>query len=246
MTHICVSEQTIIWATVGILLIKPLGTNFSEILIAIYIFPFCAFPIISAGNWYTNSGRRCSKTLRAPNVRVGNTCIRSWFLVSISYKLLLYWNIDRKWFGSVSFENLYQTFIHWTSNISVIFNKRRCLNNGSVCALYSVLSIYRCHFSFNNSRKTPHISPLRSRYGTSFLSAKFDLSFGTITVGLCALSCCIQPRYIESLQYSLFVMMRTALFCNLASLPHLNPKMLPQIEYEKQWTNRTWFSTHIT
>ena len=56
----------------------------------------CAFLIKSAWNWYTNSGRRCRKTLRAPNVRVGKTCIRSWFLVSISYKLLLYWNIDQK------------------------------------------------------------------------------------------------------------------------------------------------------
>ena len=35
------------------------------------------------------------KSLRS-NVRVGKTCIRSWFLVSVSYKLLLYWNIDRK------------------------------------------------------------------------------------------------------------------------------------------------------
>ena len=44
----------------------------------------------------TYSRRRCPKMLHAPNVRVGKTCIRSWFLVSISCKLLLYWNIDRK------------------------------------------------------------------------------------------------------------------------------------------------------
>ena len=55
MTHICVSKittigsdngllpgrrQAIIWTSVGILLIGPLGTNFSEILIKIYIFSF--------------------------------------------------------------------------------------------------------------------------------------------------------------------------------------------------------------
>ena len=64
MTHICVSDltnigsdnglsparrQAIIWANAGILLIEPLGTNFSEILIGMQIFswssskwrPFC-------------------------------------------------------------------------------------------------------------------------------------------------------------------------------------------------------------
>ena len=55
VTHICVSKITIIvsdnglspgrreaiiWTSAGILLIGPLGTNFSEILIEIYIFSF--------------------------------------------------------------------------------------------------------------------------------------------------------------------------------------------------------------
>ena len=55
MTHICVSKQTIIgsdnglspdrrqttiWTNVGLLLIEPLGTNFSEILIEILTFSF--------------------------------------------------------------------------------------------------------------------------------------------------------------------------------------------------------------
>ena len=55
MTHICVSNliingsdnglpperrQIIIWTNPGILLIKPLGTKLTEILIEIYIFPF--------------------------------------------------------------------------------------------------------------------------------------------------------------------------------------------------------------
>ena len=94
-----------------------------------------AYLIKSAGNWYINSERRCRKTLRAPNVRFGKTFIRSRFLVSISYKLLLYWNIDRKQFGSVLFENLYQNFVNWTSNISVIFIKCKSLNT-VLCAHY--------------------------------------------------------------------------------------------------------------
>ena len=55
MTHICVAyltiiasdnglspsrRQAIIWTNAGILLIRPLGTNFSEILIEIHKFPF--------------------------------------------------------------------------------------------------------------------------------------------------------------------------------------------------------------
>ena len=47
VTHICVSKlpiigerQAIIWTSAGILLIGPLGTNSSEILIAIYTFSF--------------------------------------------------------------------------------------------------------------------------------------------------------------------------------------------------------------
>ena len=55
MTHICVSKltiigsdnglspgrrQTIIWTNAGILLIRPQGTNFNEILIEIHTFSF--------------------------------------------------------------------------------------------------------------------------------------------------------------------------------------------------------------
>ena len=67
VTHICVSKlsiigsdnglspgrrQAIIWTNDGILLIGPLGTNFSEILIKIYIFSFKKMHLkISSGNW---------------------------------------------------------------------------------------------------------------------------------------------------------------------------------------------------
>ena len=67
VTHICVSKltsigsdnglspgrrQAIIWTNVGILLIRPLGTNFSEILIEIYTFSFKKMHLkISSGKW---------------------------------------------------------------------------------------------------------------------------------------------------------------------------------------------------
>ena len=68
VTHICFSKLTIIgtdnglspgwrqaifWTNVGILLIGPLGTNFSEILIEIYIFSFKKMLLkMSSGKWW--------------------------------------------------------------------------------------------------------------------------------------------------------------------------------------------------
>ena len=67
VTHICVSKltiigpdnglspgrrQAIIWTNAGILLIVPLGTNFNEILIEIYIFPSMKMHLkLSSGIW---------------------------------------------------------------------------------------------------------------------------------------------------------------------------------------------------
>ena len=66
MTHICVSNltigsdnglspcrrQAIIWTNVGILLIGPLGTNFSEILIEIHTYSFKKMHLkMSSGKW---------------------------------------------------------------------------------------------------------------------------------------------------------------------------------------------------
>ena len=70
----------------------------------------------------------------------------------------------------------------------------------SVSVRYSSLSIYGGHFSLNNSRKTTHSSLVRARYGVSFVRAMFKLSFATVIVRLCAQSCCIWPRYTESLR----------------------------------------------
>ena len=67
VTHICVSKlstigsdnglspgrrQAIIWTSAGILLIKPLGTNFSESFIEILIFSFKKMPLnVSSAKW---------------------------------------------------------------------------------------------------------------------------------------------------------------------------------------------------
>ena len=66
MTHICVStltiigsdnglspgrRQAIIWTNAGILLIEPLGTNFSEMLLEIYTFSFTKMHLKMSGKW---------------------------------------------------------------------------------------------------------------------------------------------------------------------------------------------------
>ena len=58
-------------------------------------------------------------------------------LVSIS------WNVQWKNFGSNPLLNLYQNFMHWTSNISLTLSNFGYLNKGSVCALYLLKVIIR-------------------------------------------------------------------------------------------------------
>ena len=75
VTHICVSKltiigsdnglspgqcQAIIWTNAGILLIRPLATNFSEILIKIYTFSFKKIHLIMS---YGNDGHFVSASM---------------------------------------------------------------------------------------------------------------------------------------------------------------------------------------
>ena len=82
VTHVCISKLTIIgsdnglvpgwcqainWTTVGILLIRPLGTNFNEILIEIHEFSFKKIHFkMSPGNMIADilSQPQCVNTLR--------------------------------------------------------------------------------------------------------------------------------------------------------------------------------------
>ena len=102
-----------------------------------------AFWVMALGYSRNKSGIRCLKTLRALLVRVGNKWSWFWPRVSIWYNSLLNVNIVPKYSGSDLFTNLYQNFIHWTSNISLTFSISSSLNNGSVWALYLLFVIMR-------------------------------------------------------------------------------------------------------
>ena len=65
---------------------------------------------------------------------------------------------------------------------------------------YSALSIYRGHFSLHNSRKTSRSSPVRARYGVSFVTAKFDRSFLQLNCwALCTIILYMTTLYRESI-----------------------------------------------
>ena len=89
----------------------------------------------------------------------------SWFWprVSIWYNSLLNVNIVPKYPGSDLFTNLYQDFIHWTSNISLTFSISSSLNNGSVWALYLLFVIMRrarfCSLNILFHSKPQHVIP---------------------------------------------------------------------------------------
>ena len=61
---------------------------------------------------------------------------------------------------------------------------------------YNALSISRGMFSLKNS---PHCSPERAKYGVFYLTSYSEQSFCFLPFALCSASCCIRPRYIESL-----------------------------------------------
>ena len=73
--------------------------------------------------------------------------------------------------------------------------------DGTVLIQYRALLIYCHHISLEISWKTLHSSPVRVRYGVSFVNGKFGQSCFIVTIALCVLSCYRWPRYIESLYY---------------------------------------------
>ena len=53
--------------------------------------------------------------------------------------------------------------------------------------IYNALSIYRGHISLDISRKTSHSSPVRARYGVSFVNAESGGSCIIVNVVLCVI-----------------------------------------------------------
>ena len=119
--------------------------------------------VMALGYSCKKSGIWCVRTLRALTVRVGNKYSWFWPRVSIWYNSLLNVNIVPKYSGSDLFTNLYQNFIHWTSNIFLTFSISSSLNNRSVWALYLLFVIMRrarfCSLNILFHSKLQHVIP---------------------------------------------------------------------------------------
>ena len=91
------------------------------------------------------------------------------------------------------------TYVIAINKVSKVQTLRRCFFKVSpyLCAL----DISRSFFFVDLRNPPPHSSPVRARYGVSFLNAKPDRSFTIIAILLCVLTSFWRPRYIESLEY---------------------------------------------
>ena len=130
MTHICVSKltiigldnglspdrrQAIIWTNVGLLLIGPLGTNFSEILIEILTFSFKKMRL------KVSSAKRRSFCLGlnvltyVVNLRTG-FCLTQTGATSYALKCDMPWNVD---LWKIKWLNIpFDTFVNILCNIT--------------------------------------------------------------------------------------------------------------------------------
>ena len=141
VTHICVSEltiigsdnglsperrQAIIWTSAGILLIGPLGTNFSEISIKILIFSFKKMHLkVSSGKWrpfclglnvlinkasvntFTSTNRLL---LRYSCSYIHRSLTRSYMARDILNNYLLAWSYNHQFFWSCYIEVISKGF----------------------------------------------------------------------------------------------------------------------------------------
>ena len=140
--HICISKitiigsdnglspgrrQAIIWTSVGILLIGPLGTNFSAILIEIYTFSFKKMHFkMSSGKW---------RPFRLGlNVLIQLEIIYLHFHSNLPPANELKIQKDHYWNVHVSY-NMFSEKSHFKSEKWLIFNSQNPVNIGSVYSL---------------------------------------------------------------------------------------------------------------
>ena len=149
VTHICVSEftiigsdngltpcrrQAIIWTNVGILLIRPLGTNFSENLIEIHAFSFKKIDLkMSSGKWRSFC--------------LGLNVLSAW-LLSLSEAVMVYCLLDPskniQWNASILIpENEFETVV---CTMATILSRPQCVD----LTAFILLRDFLCHFAWSH------------------------------------------------------------------------------------------------
>ena len=74
---------------------------------------------------------------------------------------------------------------------------------------YCAMPLQRGNFLSKYSRKARHSSPVRARYGVSFVGSAADWYSASISPVICTISCYIRPRYIGTRPY-LYAYTRTS------------------------------------
>ena len=151
--HICVSKltiigsdnglspsrrQAIIWTNAGILLFRPLATNFSEIWIKIYVFSFTKMHLkMSSGKWRPfclslNVLRLSVDSIVMPKAVTSLVQIMSvpshylnkcWNIVNSTLRNKLQWNINRNWCIFIQ-ENAFENVV-W--KMAAILSQPQCV-----------------------------------------------------------------------------------------------------------------------
>ena len=140
MTHICVDNltiigpdnglspgrrQAIIWTNAGIMLIGPLGTNFSEILIEIRTFSFKKMRLkLSSGKWrpfclsLNVVKKKCVK-LTICHIASDDGLVPNWWPIMWTNDGLVYWHICIGWPQWINAkELLLQCMAQWSFALS--------------------------------------------------------------------------------------------------------------------------------
>ena len=176
VTHICVSKLTTIgsgngllpgrclalmWTNAGILLVGPMGTNFSEILMEIYEFSFKKMHLkMSSGKWQL--------FCHGLNLLI----MKLYYLIYMYvWYVLNWWHYDLLWY------QMHMTRI-WLQLFILVLNE--LLNTGACCGNWGHPS--EIHLTI----KTHEISSAHNVYFSRQIVLQFYTDHGNITVVLCA------------------------------------------------------------
>ena len=112
-------HQAIIWTNARILLLRPLGTNFSEILIETYAFSFKKIHLkVSSGKWWpfclSLNVLTCTLLLDASVWGLNRFPLCSYFACALHFTGFLYHHCNHPCFLKFNFEKLIkQSIMHW-------------------------------------------------------------------------------------------------------------------------------------
>ena len=89
----------------------------------------------------------------------------------------------------------------------------------------------------NYSQKIPHISPVRARYGVSFVGSDLDWYSASVPAMMCAITCYIIPRFNGT---RLYLYLISKYMPTRANMAHHKPDLQIKCCLEKKQPNGMW------